>query len=80
MKELEELERKLAQAGKLDRLQAIADSQDGRTLAGALDTDQLQQAARSGDTDALRAILGQVLQTDAGKRLARQVKDAMQDG
>ena len=41
---------------------------------------EVREAARSGDTAALKAILSQVLSTDEGKRLAEKVKDAMQDG
>ena len=49
-------------------------------LAGALDAQKIEQAARAGDTETLRQILTQVLSTDTGQRLAGKVKDAMQDG
>ncbi len=80
MKDLDALKQELAHAGRLQRLQAIADSADGQRFADALDAQKIEQAARTGDTELLRQILTQVLSTDAGQRLAGKVKDAMQDG
>ena len=80
MKDLDALKNQLARDGRLQRLQEIADSTDGQKLADALDAQKIEQAARAGDTETLRQILTQVLSTDAGQRLARKVKDAMQDG
>ena len=80
MKDLDALKQELAHDGRLQRLQAIADSTDGQRLADALDAQKIEQAARTGDTGLLRQILTQVLSTDAGQRLAGKVKDAMQDG
>lgn len=80
MKDLDALKEQLARDGRLQRLQEIADSTDGQKLAGALDAQKIEQAARAGDTETLRQILTQVLSTDTGQRLAGKVKDAMQDG
>lgn len=80
MKDLDALKQDLVRDGRLQRLQAIADSTDGQRLADALDAQKIEQAARTGDTELLRQILTQVLSTDAGQRLAGKVKDAMQDG
>ena len=80
MKDLDALKQELAHDGRLQRLQAIADSIDGQRFADALDAQKIEQAARTGDTELLRQILTQVLSTDAGQRLAGKVKDAMQDG
>ena len=80
MKDLDALKQELTRDGRLQRLQAIADSADGQRLADALDAQRIEQAARTGDTETLRQILTQVLSTDAGQRLAGKVKDAMQDG
>ena len=79
MKDLDALKQELAHDGRLQRLQAIADSTDGQRFADALDAQKIEQA-RTGDTELLRQILTQVLSTDAGQRLAGKVKDAMQDG
>lgn len=80
MKDLDALKNQLARDGRLQRLQEIADSTDGQKLAGALDAQKIERAARAGDTETLRQILTQVLSTDTGQRLAGKVKDAMQDG
>ena len=80
MKDLDALKNQLARDGRLQRLQEIADSTDGQKLAGALDAQKIELAARAGDTETLRQILTQVLSTDTGQRLAGKVKDAMQDG
>ena len=80
MKDLDALKQELAHDGRLQRLQAIADSTDGQRFADALDAQKIAQAARTGDTELLRQILTQVVSTDAGQRLAGKVKDAMQDG
>ena len=80
MKDLDALKQELAHDGRLQRLQAIADSTDGQRFVDALDAQKIEQAARTGDTELLRQILTQVLSTDAGQRLAGKVKDAMQDG
>ena len=80
MKDLDALKQELARDGRLQRLQASADSTDGQRFADALDAQKIEQAARTGDTELLRQILTQVLSTDAGQRLAGKVKDAMQDG
>lgn len=80
MKDLDTLKNQLARDGRLQRLQEIADSTDGQKLAGVLDAQKIEQAARAGDTETLRQILTQVLSTDTGQRLAGKVKDAMQDG
>ena len=80
MKDLDALKQELAHDGRLQRLQAIADSTDGQRFSDALDAQKIEQAARTGDTELLRQILTQVLSTDAGQRLAGKVKDAMQDG
>ncbi|CCX45394.1 unknown [Firmicutes bacterium CAG:103] len=80
MKDLDALKNQLARDGRLQRLQEIADSTDGQKLAGVLDAQKIEQAARAGDTETLRQILTQVLSTDTGQRLAGKVKDAMQDG
>ena len=80
MKDLDALKKQLARDGRLQRLQEIADSTDGQKLAGEIDAQKIEQAARAGDTETLRQILTQVLSTDTGQRLAGKVKDAMQDG
>ena len=56
MKDLDALKNQLARDGRLQRLQEIADSTDGQKLAGALDAQKIEQAARTGDTELLRVM------------------------
>ena len=66
------------ESGKADKIKAIADSADGQRLASRLDAQKVEQAAKSGDSEALRGILLEVLGTGEGKRLAEQLKRAME--
>ena len=77
MKNFEEMERKLAQSGKQDAVRAIAESKDGQQLLRKLDTDRVERAMQSGDGDALRQILMDVLKTNEGRRIAKQLNDTM---
>ena len=80
MKDLDALKSQLARDGRLQRLQEIADSTDGQKLAGALDAQKIEQAARAGDTETLPGVRAEHLREDLPQRLAGKVKDAMQDG
>ena len=77
MKNFEELERKLAQSGKTDAVRAIAASKDGQQLLKKLDTNRVERAMQSGDGEALRSILMDVLKTSEGRRIAKQLSDTM---
>lgn len=77
MKNFEEMERKLAQSGKTDAVRAIAASKDGRQLLKKLDTNRVERAMQSGDGEALRSILMDVLKTSEGRRIAKQLSDTM---
>lgn len=78
VKDLNKLGDELKKSGRGDKLRVIADSDDGRALSRMVDAATVERAAKSGDTDALRGILAQVLSTDEGKRLAEQLKKAME--
>ncbi len=77
MKPLEDLGRQLQQSGKADRIRQIAESEDGAKLSRLLDAKAVESAAKSGDSEALRRMLAQVLSTDEGRRLAENVKRIM---
>ena len=77
MKYFEEMERKLAQSGKTDAVRAIAESKDGQQLLKKLDTNRVERAMQSGDGEALRSILMDVLKTSEGRRIAKQLSDTM---
>lgn len=78
MKDLESIGRLLQQSGKAPELRSIADSPEGRRLSGMLDAGQVEQAAKSGDMEALRGILQQVLSTEDGRALAKKLGSIME--
>ena len=78
MKDLEKLGAERSKSGKGEKLKSIADSAEGRAISRMVDSARVEQAAKSGDTAALRDILSQVLSTDEGKRLAEKLKKAME--
>lgn len=79
MQSFQELERELERQGKTERIRALAESDDGQRLGRMVDARAVEEAARTGDADALRRMLTQVLNTDEGKRLAENVRRMMQE-
>jgi len=79
MQNFEQLGKELERRGKGEDIKRLAQSEDGQRLAGMIDSKKLEQAAKSGDGEALRALLGSVLQTQEGQRLAENVRKMMQD-
>ena len=78
MKDLENLGRRLEQSGKSDKLRQLADSADGKAVRRMVDAEEIGKAAKSGNMAALQDILRGVLSTEEGKRLAENLKKAMQ--
>jgi phosphoribosylanthranilate isomerase len=78
MQNFEQLGKELERRGKADDIKRLAESEDGLKLAGMLNAQQIQQAAKTGDTEALKSLLSSVLQTQEGKRLAENVRKMMQ--
>ena len=79
MQDFEQLGRELQRRGKTESIKALADSPDGARLAGMIDRGALERAAKTGDAEALRRLLGGVLRTEEGKRLAESIRRVMQD-
>jgi len=79
MQYFEQLGRELDRRGKTGELRALAESEDGARLAAMLDGERLQKAAKAGDSAALRAMLGSVLQTEEGRRLAMGIQKMMKE-
>ena len=77
MQNFRDMERKLAESGKTDAVRAIAESKDGQQLLQKLDTNRVERAVQSGDSEALRQILMDVLKTGEGRRIAKQRNDTM---
>jgi len=78
MQNFEQLGRELERRGKTKELRALAESEDGARLSAMLDADALSKAAKSGDSAALRRILGGALRTEEGKRLAENIRRMME--
>lgn len=55
-------------------LQSILSSETGAKLAQTMDGHEVEEAARSGDTQALSEMLRKVLSTPEGKDFAEQVR------
>ena len=79
MQNFEQLGRELQRRGKTESIKALADSPDGARLAGMIDRGALERAAKTGDAEALHRLLGGVLRTEEGKRLAESIRRVMQD-
>ena len=71
--------RELERRGKTDKLKALADSQDVQKLGKMIDPAAVEQAAKSGDSNAIRSLLSSVLSTEEGRRLAQSVQQLMKD-
>ena len=74
MQSPEEILRELERRGKAQELQKMADSEQGQRLGKMIDGAAIEKAARSGDTEALKALVRTVLFTEDGKALAQQLQ------
>ncbi|MBQ7435100.1 MAG: hypothetical protein IJV51_04785 [Oscillospiraceae bacterium] len=78
MRNFENIRQELERSGKSAELNALAQSADGEKLSAMLDGEKLQRAAQNGDGEALRSMLGTVLSTEEGRRLAANIKKLME--
>lgn len=76
---LEDLGRRLQQSGKADKIKEIAQSDAGARLSSMLDARAVEAAAKSGDNQALKNMLSQILSTEDGQRLAQSIKKIMEE-
>ena len=74
MNDLERLAKELGRGEKGEALRKLGSSADGRALESAVDGAALEKAFASGDAAALRRMLGALLATPEGKRLAEDVE------
>ena len=79
MQNFEQIGRELQRRGKTEQIRQLAESEDGAKLARLVDANAVEQAARSGDGEALKAILSSVLNTREVRRLAEDVRKMMED-
>lgn len=79
MRNFESVGRELERRGKTDDIKRLADSADGQKIGRMIDPKAIETAAKSGDSKALQDILGRVLSTAEGKRLAESVQRLIKD-
>ena len=79
MNDLERLVKELGRGEKGEALRRLGSSADGRALGGAVDGAALEKAFADGDAAALRRMLGALLSTPEGKRLAEDVGKIMNE-
>ena len=78
MKDLDAVVKELARSGKREELEKLASSAGGRALEDAVDGAALERAVRGGDAAALRQMLGALMATPEGRRLAEDVGRIME--
>lgn len=78
VRDLRDIGRELERSGKAGAIRELADSAEGKKLGNMLDAQAAERAVRSGDAAALREMLGRVLATDEGKKLAENVRKLME--
>jgi len=78
MHNFEKLGQELERMGKTEEIKRLAQSEAVQKIGLMVDTDAVEKAARSGDNEALKRMLAQVLSTDEGKKLAESVSRLIQ--
>ena len=77
MTDFDKLRGELQNSPNAGRLNAIANSADSQKLSKLVDLKAVENAAKSGDARALSGILAQVMSTEEGKRLAKDLSSLM---
>ena len=77
MKDFESLAHELRGSEKKAELERLAASAGGGKLEGMIDGAALERAVRGGDAETLRKMLGTLLSTPEGRRLADDVGKIM---
>ncbi len=78
MQNFETLSRELERRGKTEEIKKIAQSPDGQRISSMLDPQAMEKAAR-GDAEGLKNMMGKILETPEGRRLAESVRKMMED-
>ena len=79
MQNFEQLSRELERRGKTEEINKLAQSRDGQRISGMIAPQAIEKAARGGDTESLKNMLGKILETPEGRRLAESVKKMMEN-
>ena len=73
MENIEKFGSELLKSRKGDSIRALADSAEGKALSEKLDPAEVEKAARSGDAEAIKKLIGTVLSTPEGRALAEKL-------
>ena len=73
MENIEKFGTELLKTKKGDALRSLADSAEGKALSEKLNPAEVERAARSGDADAIKKLIGTVLSTPEGRTLAEKL-------
>ena len=73
MENIEAFGTELLNSKKGDSIRALADSAEGKALSEKLDPAEVERAARSGDAEAIKKLIGSVLSTPEGRSLAEKL-------
>ena len=73
MENIEKFGSELLKSRKGDSIRALADSAEGKALSDKLDPAEVEKAARSGDAEAIKKLIGTVLSTPEGRALAEKL-------
>ena len=73
MENIEAFGTELLNSRKGDSIRALADSAEGKALSEKLDPAEVERAARSGDAEAIKKLIGSVLSTPEGRSLAEKL-------
>ena len=79
MQNWEELAKELQRRGQAEQLKNLAASADGQQLSRQVDPKALAEAAKSGDTQALRRMMSGILNTAEGQRICAAVQKLLQE-
>lgn len=61
----------------MDKIKQIASSDEGKKIQDMFKGSEIEKAAKNGDMDSLKSAVSQLLQTDAGAKLAKQISEMM---
>ena len=76
--DIEKMAEKIMTGDRGDTLKKLTESTDGARLASRFRGDEVEAAARRGDTAELTRLLGTILSTEEGRKFADQVRKAME--
>lgn len=79
VQDLEKIGKELRSNGQAERLKTLAASADGQKLRQMADRSALAEAARKGDTAAMRDMMSRLLATAEGQRLSAELQKLLRE-